>query len=71
LGAVAHSYNPSSSGGRDLEDYHSRSALTPSYDPISTNKNMGVAVHTCHPSYVRNVNTYNYYVSIENKKYFK
>jgi hypothetical protein len=39
LGVVAHAYNPSYSGGGDLEDHGSRPAQTKTYqDPVSTTK---------------------------------
>jgi hypothetical protein len=51
-GAVAHSYNSSSSGGGVRKDYSSRPACAKSSDgPISTNEKLAVVACACSPSY--------------------
>jgi hypothetical protein len=54
---VTYAYNPSCrgrDGGRGQKDCVLRpSGQKNSQDPISTNKNLGVVVHACHPSYSR------------------
>jgi hypothetical protein len=48
---VAHTCNLSYLGGRNQEDHSSRPVwANSSQDPISTNKKLGVVVHTYHPS---------------------
>jgi hypothetical protein len=52
LGKMAHTYNPSSSGGKDQEDRGLRPAWANSNrdPPISANK-QGMVVQAYHPSY--------------------
>jgi hypothetical protein len=57
LEAVAHTCNPSYSGGRDWENH----GLTPTQanslrDPTSTNKKLGMVAHACLPNCAGRVN---------------
>jgi hypothetical protein len=57
MAMVAQASNPSYSEGRDGEhDSPKPAQAKSSQDPISTNKNMGMVVHACHPNYTGSVN---------------
>jgi hypothetical protein len=58
---MAHDYNPNYSEDRDQEGHHSRPAGAKNQqDPISTNT-PGMVVHTYHPSYTGDVNSFVYF----------
>jgi hypothetical protein len=51
---LPHACNPSYSGGGERKEWGLRPGWPKSLqDPVSTNKNLGVGVHACHPSYGR------------------
>jgi hypothetical protein len=51
-GAVAHSCNPSYSGGRDLEDGGFRQEVS---KPSTQSITLCVVVYACHPRYIRSI----------------
>jgi hypothetical protein len=53
---VTHAFNPRYLGVRDWEDWGSRVWVQSLQDPISTNKRLGMVVHSCCSSSAGSVN---------------